>query len=76
MSGISRDNTGAALGNCQILIFRTEDKSFIAETVSDAVTGAWSITVMKSGPFFLVGYKVGAPDVAATSLNTQVFIQV
>jgi len=68
LSGLSRDNTGAALGNCRVLIFRTEDNSFVLETTSDA-SGNWSVSLLKGGPFFLVEYKAGAPDVAGTSKN-------
>jgi len=71
LSGTSRDSAGVALGNCQVLIFRTADKSFVAETTSDA-NGAWSVEMMKGGPFFLVEYLAGTPDVAGTSVNTVV----
>ena len=71
LSGISRDSTGATLGNCRVLIFRTEDNSFILETTSDA-SGNWSVSLLKGGPFFLVEYKAGSPDVAGTSVNTLV----
>lgn len=68
LSGTSRDSAGATLGLCQVLVFRTEDKSFVAETTSDA-SGAWSIDLLVGGPFFLVEYKAGSPDVSGTSLN-------
>lgn len=71
LSGVSRDSTGAALGNCQVLIFRTANKSFILETQSDG-SGNWSVSMLVGGPFFLVEYKVGSPDVAGTSVNTLV----
>jgi hypothetical protein len=69
LSGVSRDATGATLANCQVLIFRTEDKSLVGETTSDA-SGNWSILIMKGGPFFFVEYKAGSPDVFGTSKNT------
>lgn len=68
LSGVSRDANGARLANCQILIFRTQDKSLVAETVSDG-NGDWSISMLKGGPFFFVEYKVGSPDVFGTSPN-------
>ena len=74
LSGRSLDSTGATLGNCRVLIFRTEDNSFVLETTSDA-SGNWSVTLNKGGPFFLVEYKAGSPDVAGTSLNTLAPIQ-
>lgn len=30
LAGVSRDSAGAALGECQVLVFRTNDKSFVA----------------------------------------------
>jgi hypothetical protein len=71
MSGVSRDTAGVALGICSVILFRTQDRSLVAETVSDS-GGNWSLIVRKGGPFFLVEYKVGSPDVAGTSLNTLV----
>lgn len=71
LSGVSRDSVGAALGSCRVMIFRTEDMSFVTETTSDSV-GVWSVSLMKGGPFFLVEYKAGSPDVAGTSVNTVV----
>lgn len=71
LAGVSRDSTGAPLAECQVLIFRTEDRSFVGETMSD-INGNWSISMMKGGPFFFVEYKVGTPDVFGTSLNTRV----
>lgn len=68
LSGVSRDAAGAALGNCRVLIFRTADNAFIGETTSDA-SGNWSVWMLGGGPFFLVEYKVGSPDLAGTSRN-------
>lgn len=73
MSGVSRDAAGATLGSCQVLIFRTEDKTLVAETTSDA-SGNWSVLIMKGGPFFLVEYKAGTP-VFGTSANTLTPVQ-
>lgn len=75
LTGISRDNTGAVLGNCQVLVFRTNDKGLEIETVSDG-SGNWSVLVSQSRTHFFVAYKAGAPDVFGTSLNDRVPIQV
>lgn len=74
LRGVSRDSVGAILGNCRVMIFRTEDMSFVKETTSDA-SGAWAVSMMAGGPFFYVEYKAGAPDVAGTSKNTLVTAQ-
>jgi hypothetical protein len=72
LAGVSRDNAGAILGNCTVKVFRTADDVKVAETVSNATTGAWSVPMMPGGPFYYVEYKIGAPDRAGTSINTNV----
>lgn len=69
LTGVSRDSTGAALGACQIMAFRTVDKLLVGETISDG-SGNWSLDLLVTGPFFLVEYKDGGTPVAGTSLNT------
>ena len=72
LNGITEDLAGAPLANCQVLIFRTGDKSFIGETVSDG-SGLWSFLCLKGGPFFFVEFKAGVPpaaDKAGASTNT------
>lgn len=69
IDGISRDNAGAILGSCQVLVFRTWDKVLMGETTSD-VNGVWAMDLLISGPFFYVEYKAGAPDKTGASLNT------
>lgn len=69
IAGVSRDSVGAILGNCRVLIFRTSDNTLLAELLSDA-GGIWRHNTFDPGPFFLVEYKAGAPDLAGTSVNT------
>lgn len=71
LSGVSRDSAGVALANCQVLIYNTGNRGFVAETTSDS-SGNWSVSMLVGGPFFTVEYKAGAPDVAGTSVNTLV----
>lgn len=69
ITGVTRDNTGAALGNCRVMLFTTSDKMLVAEMVSDA-SGNFTFEVLPGGPYFYVCYLVGPPDKAGTSLNT------
>jgi hypothetical protein len=69
LSGQTLDSTGAVLAGVSVMIFRTENKSFVGETVSDGA-GQWTISMNLGGPFFAVSYKAGAPDVAGTTVNT------
>lgn len=69
LAGVSRDSTGAPLGNCTVKVFQTGDDVKVAEVISDA-SGNWSIEMLRQGPFYLVEYLVGSPDRAGTSINT------
>jgi hypothetical protein len=69
--GISRDSTGAALGNCVVKLYRTWDDVMINQTVSDG-SGNFSLYALTSGPYYVVAYLPGSPDVAGTTLNTLV----
>lgn len=70
LAGVTKDSAGAILGSCVVQLFRTTDDAIIAETTSDPVTGAYSFSPGVGGPFYVVAYKAGSPDVAGTTLNT------
>jgi hypothetical protein len=69
VTGVSRDSTGAALGNCTVKLYRAWDDAMIASTVSDG-SGNFTLYPPSSGPYYLVAYLDGATDVAGTSVNT------
>lgn len=71
ITGVTRDSAGAALGNCVVQLFRTVDDAIIYEGASDG-SGNFSIYAPVTGPFYLVAYKAGSPDVAGTTVNTLV----
>ena len=71
ISGITKDSTGSALGSCMVQLFRTPSDQFVGEMLSDA-SGNYSFDNPGSGPFYIVAYKAGAPDVAGTTVNTLV----
>ena len=67
ISGITRDNTGVALAGCTVFLFRTADKAFREEVVSDAA-GAYTFSAITDGAaYFTVEYKAGSPDVTISS---------
>lgn len=68
ITGVTKNSTGAALGGCTIQLFRTSDDLYISEVISDG-SGNYSIPAT-AGPYYIVAYKVGAPDVGGTSVNT------
>ena len=69
ITGVTRDSSGVALGDCVVQLFRTSDDAIVTETVSDG-SGNYAIFAQGTGPFYVVAYKAGAPDVAGTTVNT------
>lgn len=72
ITGITKDSTGAALGSCVVELYVTSSDRVVGRTTSDATTGAYTFNITFSGPFYIVAYKAGAPDVAGTTVNTLV----
>jgi hypothetical protein len=70
IAGITRDSTGAPLGNVTVQLFRTQDDFFVEEKISDG-SGNFSFDATPVA-HYLVAYKAGAPDVAGTTVNTLV----
>lgn len=71
IAGVTRDSTGAALGVCNVTLFRTNDDSIAGRTISDA-SGNYLIVASPALTHYVVSYKAGSPDVAGTTLNTLV----
>jgi hypothetical protein len=71
ITGVTRDSTGAAIGNCAVNLYRTWDDTMISETTSDG-SGNFTILAPSSGPYYMVAYLPGSPDVAGTTVNTLV----
>ena len=67
--GVSRDSTGTALGTCRLELFVTGGDGWVAEAISDA-SGNFAFGNPGTGPFYIVAYKAGSPDVAGTTVNT------
>lgn len=69
--GTSRDQYGSPLGGCTIICYRTTDRSFVSEVVSNA-DGSFFVNTFYPDQHFLVFYKAGFPDVFGTTVNTLV----
>lgn len=68
VTGVTRDSGGNPLGGCTVELFDTRTDQRVAATVSDG-SGNFSLPGA-SGPYYLVCYKAGTPDLAGTSVNT------
>lgn len=72
ISGITRVlSTGVPLGSCVVELYLTATDEPLMKTTSDA-NGYFIFSVARFSPatHYMVAYKVGAPDVAGTTLNT------
>jgi hypothetical protein len=72
ISGVTRSYTGAALGGCVVMLFRTATDELVESGVSDG-SGAFSFGNVGPGQsYYVVAYLPGSPDVAGTTVNTLV----
>ena len=69
ITGITKDSTGAVLGNCTLELFYTNDDVLVGKTMSDS-NGVYTFLVGSAFPCYVVAYKTGSPDVAGTTVNT------
>lgn len=69
ITGVTRDANGNTLGFCVVQLFRTPSDVLVREVASDAA-GNYAFDNPGSGPFYIVAYKTGVPDVAGTTVNT------
>lgn len=67
LTGITRDSAGAVLGLCRVDLCQN---NVISRSITSDAGGNYSFVNPGSGPFFLVAYKQGSPDVAGTTVNT------
>lgn len=65
LTGVSRDNAGAALGNCTVELYH--GKKMIAGTTSDA-SGNFTFTNPGSGPFRILFDKPGFAGLTSETL--------
>lgn len=74
LQGVTRDNVGAAIGNCEVVAFET-GQLFVGaapvegRTVSDG-SGNYTIAVARVTHYEVVAYLAGAPDRAGITLRT------
>jgi len=72
LSGVTRDARGATLASVTVDVFDEASESFLGTSVSDS-GGNYSVTLSASSTgVFAVGYLVGSPDRAGTTLNNLV----
>ncbi len=68
ITGVTKDSAGTALGSCVVELYLTLGDVVVGITTSDA-SGNYSFPAT-GGPYYIVAYKKGSPDVAGTTVNT------
>ena len=70
--GVTKDSTSAPLAAVTVSLFLTSTNALLGTTVSDG-SGNYDFPLFTPvGPFYVVAYKAGSPDVAGTTVNTLV----
>ena len=69
LNGVTRDSAGNPIGLCRVELYLTGNDMPVATTMSSA-GGGFIFYNPGSGPFYIVAYKAGSPDVAGTTVNT------
>lgn len=72
IAGVTRNSAGAAIGLCQVQLFRTSDDVFFDEIQSDAAGNFEFRGASLPTNYYLVAYLAGSPDVMGTTVNTLV----
>lgn len=67
LEGVSRDNVGAPLAGCRVDLCQG---NIIKESIVSDAGGNYRFSNPGSGPFFIIAYKPGSPDVAGATVNT------
>jgi hypothetical protein len=74
ITGVTKDSTGTPLASVDVELFNTGSEQFLQKTTSDG-SGNYSFVVPgNSSNYWVRAYKVGAPDVAGTTINNIVAI--
>lgn len=74
LTGVTRDSTGAALGNCAVVVMET-GRINVGGAAVDAMTtsdgsGNYSVELPNNGAHSAFAYLVGSPNRAGVTLNT------
>jgi hypothetical protein len=74
ISGVSRDSTNAAIGNCTLRLFRTGTDEKIAQTVSDGA-GNFTFSFGTNAGYFYIVAENSDGSLAGVTLDTLVATQ-
>jgi hypothetical protein len=69
ITGTTKDLNSAVIAGAVVELYETVSEKFVGKTTSDAL-GNYTIPASPSVNQFAVGYKVGSPDIAGTTVNT------
>lgn len=67
--GLTKNSAGVLLPGCTVDLFDTATDTKRDSCVSDA-SARYEVSAYLDGPFYIVAYLAGSPDVAGTTVNT------
>lgn len=67
--GLTKTSAGVLLPGCTVDLFDTATDTKRDTCVSDA-SARYEVSAYLDGPFYIVAYLAGTPDVAGTTVNT------
>jgi hypothetical protein len=70
LTGQTRDSSDVAVPNAEVHLFTTGDDRLVEEMFSDGSGNFIFTQIPGNGIYYIVGYKVGTPDIAGTTINT------
>lgn len=68
--GVTRDQYGSAIGSCTVRCFRLSTLELTSQVISDASSGAFTITSPYSEAHFLTVHLTGTPNIAGATVDT------
>jgi hypothetical protein len=68
--GVTRDQYGSAIGGCTVRCFRVSTNELTSQVISDASTGAFTITTPYNDAHFLTVHLTSTPNIAGATVDT------
>jgi hypothetical protein len=68
--GVTKDGSGAALGSCVVVLYRSVNDVVMDRTVSDASGNYEFRSASLSTAYYVVAYLAGSPDRVGTTVNS------
>jgi hypothetical protein len=75
LSGVCYDINGDTVASAVVKVFDTATDTLQGSDTADSV-GAYTVSLTVQGPLYAVAYHANSPDIAGTTLNTLMAVEV